>query len=268
MPSSSNPTHANEVQPAEQAEAQVTTSDQEAAAHLRLRRFVHELNTPLGVILMASSVQKQQLEELTQLLKAGPAGADSLLAELQESNDMINASVQLAIQMLVAPAPGQLSESQSLNLAETIAQVIALQRARHGGVDLQFKVDIAPDLRLQSEASDWHMLIGNLISNSVAHGFQGRSGGQVHIEAHLLPNANLFLRYADDGAGLSEQARQSLFNNGFSTRLGQGHQGLGMGIVQELVSKKFGGRMQVLPSKQGAQFNFELAASAFSPRDS
>lgn len=242
-------------------------SDGVAAAQLKLRRFVHELNTPLGVILMANSVQKQQLEELSQQLGAQQEQqqhkALGLLTELQESNEMIQASVQLAIQMLMSPAPGQEGESSALNLAETVAQVVALQRARHGGVDLQISLDIAPNLRLMGEASDWHMLIGNLISNSVAHGFQGRKGGQIRIEASLLPNANLYLRYADDGVGLSEQARQSLFNNGFSTRLGQGHQGLGMGIVQDLVSKKLGGRMQVLPSSQGAQFSFELPAKVF-----
>jgi len=246
-----------------QAQDSATLPTDGAAAQLKLRRFVHELNTPLGVILMANSVQKQQLEELSQQLGPQQPGALGLLAELQESNAMIQASVQLAIQMLMSPAPGQEGESGALNLAETVAQVVALQRARHGGVDLQISLDIAPNLRLMGEASDWHMLIGNLISNSVAHGFQGRKGGQIHIEASLLPNANLYLRYADDGVGLSEQARQNLFNNGFSTRLGQGHQGLGMGIVQELVSKKLGGRMQVLPSSQGAQFGFELPAKVF-----
>lgn len=234
-----------------------------AATSLKLRRLVHELNTPLGVILMASSVQKQQLEDLRQQLGPQQTGAAGLLAELQESNEMIQASVQLAIRVLAAPAAGQAREGVALNLAETVAQVIALQRARHGGVELQISLDIAPDLRLAGEASDWHLLIGNLISNSVAHGFQGRSGGQIRIEACLLPNANLYLHYADDGVGLSEQARQSLFNNGFSTRLGQGHQGLGMGIVQDLVSKKLGGRMQVLPSSQGAQFSFELPTQVF-----
>lgn len=241
-------------------------ADGVAAAQLKLRRFVHELNTPLGVILMANSVQKQQLEELSQQLGAQlqqQHKALGLLTELQESNEMIQASVQLAIQMLMSPAPGQEGECSALNLAETVAQVVALQRARHGGVDLQISLDIAPNLRLMGEASDWHMLIGNLISNSVAHGFQGRKSGHIRIEASLLPNANLYLRYADDGVGLSEQARQSLFNNGFSTRLGQGHQGLGMGIVQDLVNKKLGGRMQVLPSSQGAQFSFELPTKVF-----
>ncbi|MBB4841723.1 signal transduction histidine kinase [Paucibacter oligotrophus] len=252
-PSSSPPAQDSAAKPVEGA----------AAAQLKLRRWVHELNTPLGVILMANSVQKQQLDDLRRQLDPQQAGAAGLLAELQEANEMIQASVQLAIQLLTAPAAGQPSEGPALNLAETVAQVIALQRARHGGVELQISLDIAPNLRLMSEASDWHLLIGNLISNSVAHGFQGRKGGQIRIEARQLPNANLYLRYADDGVGLSEQARQSLFNNGFSTRLGQGHQGLGMGIVQDLVSNKLGGRMQVLPSSQGAQFSFELPAKVF-----
>jgi signal transduction histidine kinase len=100
-------------------------------------------------------------------------------------------------------------------------------------------------------------VVGNLVANSLLHGFAGRRRGTIRISGAKLPGRRVLLHYYDDGVGFSLQAYQRLFEEGFSTRLGQGGNGLGMGIVRDLVQNKMGGRVEVQRPANGVHISIE-----------
>ena len=232
---------------------------------LSLRRLVHELNTPLGVSTMASSMLSAQLDGILSRLDAP---TQSLLApqvaEWRETAGLIQSSLQLCVQLLRHTArarPGSDQEPpQQFDLHATLASAAAIHLARHPGIAVRLQLQMDEPLLVQGSRSHWQQVVGNLVSNSLLHGFQGRSQGTIHIAASLLPGQRLLLNYCDDGVGLNAQARARLFEDGFSTRHGSGGHGLGMGIVRELICNTMGGQLAVHHPAQGFHISIEAPA--------
>lgn len=74
-----------------------------------------------------------------------------------------------------------------------------------------------------------------------------------------VENGNLVISFADNGEGMSEEVKQRLYENFFTTKpIGQGT-GLGMGITRDIIENKHGGKMSFESVEgEGATFTFTL----------
>lgn len=74
-----------------------------------------------------------------------------------------------------------------------------------------------------------------------------------------VENGNLVISFADNGEGMSEEVKQRIYENFFSTKpIGQGT-GLGMGITRDIIENKHGGTMSFESVEgEGATFTFTL----------
>jgi len=235
------------------------------APELRLRRLLHELSTPVGVGAMAASLLTTQLDALLASLESATLHRLQERAdEWRETASLVQSSLRLCAQILrnqSHAAPPDRSALPAMNLHAVIQDSVAIQLARRP--DLQVKVELqgsSAALEIRSVPGVWHQMLGNLVANSLLHGFQGRSGGSIQISAHALPGPRVRVDYRDDGVGLSAAARAQLFDDGFSTRLGHGGHGLGMGIVRDLVCRQLGGSIEVHPAAAGVHFSLETPA--------
>ena len=97
-----------------------------------------------------------------------------------------------------------------------------------------------------------------LLENTLVHGFSKDRAGHVLITARLL-GANVELGYSDDGAGIPAEYRNKIYDPFFTTRMGQGGSGLGLYIVQTLVTGVLGGHISVHSTPgQGTEFHITL----------
>jgi signal transduction histidine kinase len=231
-------------------------------SELRLRRLVHELNTPVGVSAMAASMLPAQIDSLVAELDAPTLQRiDTLLDEWRETVALVQSSLQLCVRVLgTSGAPHKLGSGEPLplmDLQDTLQRTFSLQLARRPELQVSCHLHLAPGLQVHGDSAAWQQVVGNLVANSLLHGFDGRGHGTIQIAAALLPGKRMLLHYYDDGRGLSEEAHARLFEDGFSTRLGRGGQGLGMGIVQELVHSRMGGRLEVHRPAKGVHISIE-----------
>jgi len=229
------------------------------APALALRRLVHELSNPLGVCAMASSLMPAQVEGL--LAHLSPQTDSPVQAQLQEWREtlaLLQSGLQLCVQILRSCQGGVTPglEPAEFDLRGTVHTAAALQIARKAK-PVQLHLHMEQPMLVQGDATSWHQVLTNLVGNSLLHGFDTLAQGSIHISATRLPGQRLVLHYCDDGCGLREEVRARLFEDGFSTRLGQGGHGLGMGIVQELVCQRLQGRLQVHRPARGAHFSIE-----------
>jgi signal transduction histidine kinase len=105
-------------------------------------------------------------------------------------------------------------------------------------------------------------VIINLINNAYLHAFAGRTDGVVHIHGELR-DGDVLIQVKDNGAGMSPEVQQRMFEPFFSTRIGDGGTGLGMSIVQGIVTKTLGGTLQVHSELgQGTRFDITLPREA------
>lgn len=81
-------------------------------------------------------------------------------------------------------------------------------------------------------------------------------GGNLRLETRLLPGEPpaVEIRIRDEGSGIAEEVKASLFEPFVSTK---GHEGLGLSIVHGLV-KELGGSIDYETGAKGTTFRVEL----------
>jgi signal transduction histidine kinase len=128
-------------------------------------------------------------------------------------------------------------------------------------IDLQVTVD--PLLELDSYPGPLGQVLVNLVNNAVLHAFEGREQGRLIITAQALDAGWLRMEVADDGCGIATERLHRLFDAFYSSKFGQGSCGLGLHLVQDIVTQRLGGRIAVSSSPgQGCSFRFELPLQA------
>lgn len=119
---------------------------------------------------------------------------------------------------------------------------------------------------MQGYAGDLESVFTNLIANSLQHGFKGRTCGCIQITVQQR-DGYLQMRYADDGNGLSDEAKRRVFDPFFTTDMQSG-MGLGMHLVYNLITQRMGGSISVDPqADSGACFLIEVPTQVAKSND-
>ena len=111
------------------------------------------------------------------------------------------------------------------------------------------------DLEIDSIPGDWASIFTNLFTNSLQHGFRGRDHGRIEVDV-ATREGRLTVDFSDDGMGMTADTRKRVFDPFFTTDLQQG-MGLGMHIVYNLVTQRFGGEI-ACDSEPGAGAHFHI----------
>ena len=222
----------------------------------------HEINTPVGVGLAASSTLQEQSEGIAQrfaerrmtqsdlqtYLTAAREEATLIRSNLERIGRLTDAFRQVAVE-------GKLPDSTRFRIRAAIEDVVASlgPRMADGRVELRLSCDEA--LEIDSIPGDWASIFTNLFSNSLQHGFRGRDHGRIDVEARIS-EGRLTVDHSDDGNGMTAETLKRVFDPFFTTDLQHG-MGLGMHIVYNLVTQRFGGEI-ACDSEPGAGAHFHI----------
>jgi signal transduction histidine kinase len=185
----------------------------------------------------------------------------ALLIDWREAAALLQSSLQLCVQILgnsIRQTSANAPEAMPLiDLQATLQSAVSISLALRPDIKVRLQMHFARPVQVQGDPAVWQQVIGNLVANSLLHGFAGRSYGTIRITGTVLPGQRVLLHYYDDGMGLSLPARARLFEDGFSTRLGTGGNGLGMGIVRDLVQNALQGHIKVHQPARGVHISIE-----------
>ena len=141
--------------------------------------------------------------------------------------------------------------------------MLAALRPSFKGSRHRIDVDIPPGLELDSYPGPLEQVLGNLVSNSLTHGFSGVDEGRIELHAEASGPKHIVLRCTDNGVGIPEATINRIFEPFFTTRLGQGGSGLGLYIVYNLVTGVLGGTIEAAsPTGEGTIFTLTLPRCA------
>jgi signal transduction histidine kinase len=114
-------------------------------------------------------------------------------------------------------------------------------------------------------------VVTNLIENGLKHGLAGRDRGAVEVSVRRLGPQFTEVVVSDDGVGMPDDIKPSIFRAFFTTKADKGGSGLGLHIVKSIVSGPLGGQISAIsePGK-GSRFVVTLPnrAPAGSPAES
>jgi signal transduction histidine kinase len=216
----------------------------------------HEVNTPLGVALAASTQIADEVGRLDGVIASGQLRRTSLtdfMATLHELAELLArncARASTLIQSFKAVAADRGSdERRRFDLRAYVEDVTksvepTLNRS-HVKLVIAKGIEGAAPLTIDSYPGVLSQVIINLVTNALTHAFEPEQAGVITIRIALRDAAHAELTVRDDGKGIPPDVLPKIFDPFFTTRRGAGGTGLGLHIVHNLVTGPLGGSISV-----------------------
>jgi signal transduction histidine kinase len=246
-----------------EAQSELVRQEKLASLGRLVAGVAHEINTPLGICVTATSHLVQELKLTREELDAGAMTEDSLQQFLQivdQSLRIMTTNTQRAaalVRSFKQVAVDQSSDDiRHFNLKTYLDEVLLSLQPKLKGRPVKVEVDCAADISLDSFPGAVSQIVTNLVMNSLVHGFEHEQAGSILIKA-ALDDGMVDFEYHDDGAGMDKDTLGKLFDPFFTTRRGSGGSGLGAHILYNLVTGALGGTVKV-SSKPGQGLHYRL----------
>lgn len=225
----------------------------------------HEINTPLGNSITISSYLEEEVKMIREKhLKSRlkKSDFDKFISDFDESITYLSRNLSKAkylINNFKELAVEKTSDKKSNhNLKSLIEDIVASFGLNQN--DKLINVNIKCDSQLVIEIDSYKLtqILYNLISNSIIHGFEGRSKGYIKIEIEKKYDC-MIVHYMDDGVGIESDHIDDIFTPFFSTKFGESSSGLGLNVVYNIVKSSFGGTIECESQKNmGTSFILNL----------
>ncbi|MDX1451226.1 MAG: ATP-binding protein [Oleiphilaceae bacterium] len=249
---------------------QLVQSEKLAALGSLVAGVAHELNTPIGNALMASSSLEDFTQRIEHAFKDGKMTRSSLeqfledarvatgisSRNLERASELISSFKQVAVDQ---------SSSQRRNfvLAELVHEILVTLHPQTKKRDITVEVDVPERIELDSFPGPLGQVLSNLVMNAVTHAYNNHQHGDIEICAKL-DGEQLAIQVLDRGVGIPDDLQNKIFNPFYTTRLGQGGSGLGLHIVHNLVTDVLGGQIEV-KSEMGEGSCFTITLPRVAP---
>jgi signal transduction histidine kinase len=126
-----------------------------------------------------------------------------------------------------------------------------------GSDQIHMDLQIDEAVPLYSDAYRLNVILNNLISNAIKYRDTTKSQSYIHIAVHVT-EANLRIRFADNGIGVSEALTEKIFQMFFRATERSEGAGLGLYIVKETVNKLNGTITITSAEGEGTVFEIEI----------
>ena len=194
-----------------------------------LADLAHSLKTPLAV------------------LKAGINADVVKYSEIDGLHDQIDRMKQIVdYQLQKASASGRTAMGATTPLLDNIERVVNSLNKVHASKGINCSIEIDPGLAFPGEEGDLFELIGNLLENAFKWADANIKVSGVQLSGEQQNTLQLCVE--DDGKGIVEEKRQFVLQRGKRADETVSGHGIGLSVVQEIVSV-YGGRFDIVDSE-------------------
>ncbi len=244
--------------------AQKSIVEQEKMASLGglVGGVAHEINTPLGISITASSFLENQVESLSAKFESGNltrAKFSSSMDDILESISILNSNLQRA-EVLVSSFK-QVAVDQSdqsyyrFSFKEHLEKLVVSLSHELKVHEAKINIQCDDELIIESYPSGYVQIFTNLITNSLRHGFDDWNGERCIFISISQETDNLVIDYRDTGRGISKKVIGRIFEPFVTTKRGQGGTGLGGNIIYNIITQLLKGTIEHIEDAEvGARF--------------
>lgn len=239
---------------------QLIESEKMSALGNLVAGVAHEINTPLGVGITATSYLEEAVSEFEQQLlnkQLSETEVVKYISTSQESIGILQSNLNRAVSLIrnfKQVAVDQSSEAQrEIELCSYLHELIHSLKPQLKKAEHKIEIECTRPIAVNSYPGALAQILTNLVMNSVIHGFKDRTEGKIRIVA-TQQGKNVCLDYHDNGRGLNDEQREKVFEPFYTTARGASGSGLGMSISYNLVANRLGGQIRCLEAEWGAHF--------------
>jgi signal transduction histidine kinase len=255
------------LQRVENMQDQLIESEKMASLGGLVAGIAHEVNTPVGICLTASSFLKERFENIQQLYQNDEMSKhdfEEFLLTVNDSSDMILKNIQRATEIIQnfkkVAVDQSVEDKRCFNIKNYFNDIIkslhpTLKRLNH-----TININVDENLCIESYPGSFYQIFSNLILNSVIHGFETIKEGTITIDLTDKDDI-LVIDYRDDGQGMAPEILRNVFEPFVTTRRNKGGTGLGAHIVYNIVTQQLHGTI-TCESKKGLGVYFKITMPA------
>lgn len=256
----------------QETQEQLVESEKLAALGGLVAGVAHEVNTPLGIAVTATSVIQ---ESTTTLQKAFTEQSltstqfSELMARLTQSSQMLEHNLSRAAKLVrdfKQTAVDQVSESRSeFHVRQVFEALIASLHPETRKVPVEPKLIGDAGITMNSLPGVLTQILSNLVMNSINHAFSQQTDPQIDIEFEVKDEW-IILQYRDNGEGIDKALHARIFEPFYTTKRGKGGSGLGLNLVFNLVKQKLKGELE-FDSEPGKGVHFTMKLPKVLPQE-
>jgi signal transduction histidine kinase len=234
----------------QKAQTQLVQSEKMASLGNLVSGVAHEVNTPLGNAITGGSIIVHEAEQLLRQMEKGSLKKSSLeegLRVLDETARLLLKSVTHAADLIRSfkkiSVDQSIEEKRDFNLSEYLQEILLTFHNKLKKVPVNVIVEGDPSLAIRSFPGVYAQIFSNFIQNSLLHAFSDTTPGAtitIHFEVR---DEHLVMTYTDNGMGMDEKIKSSVFEPFTTTKRNAGGTGLGLNIVYNLVTQKLQGEI-------------------------
>lgn len=255
------------------AQDKLVESEKMAALGNLVAGVAHEVNTPLGVALTATSMLNDRREILQQNVREGRLTREQLdrfLGQSEESLSLTEKNLSRVARLISnfkqVAVDQMVTERRTIDLGNYVEEIMSALSIELKRAHIDFQIDVDGEIEMDTIPGAMAQILTNLVTNSIRHGYPAMSTqdasdsdirGTITIRAARADADYVRLSFCDDGNGMDDATLQKIFEPFFTTKRNQGGTGLGMPIVYNLVRQQLKGDITV-SSTPGQGTCFEL----------
>lgn len=251
------------------AQEHIIESAKMTSLALIISGVAHEINTPAGICLTSLSYLKDEVKSLLTTFSESSsedrAIVDDLkrylktielgLSSISKINSLINNFKQMSVD--------QNDESpRLLNISQYFKKIFSELYSGERFDDLTIEFIVEDELIIKTHPGVLTQIFTYLIQNSLDHGFNNSRDKDKKITITIEKlEEHIQVSYRDSGSGISEESREKIFEPFYTTSRHEGHHGLGLSIVYNLVLRKLNGSIKYNTEKASFDILFKPEVS-------
>ena len=267
----------------EQLKQQLEKQEKLASLGMLSAGIAHEIQNPLNFVINFSKMSNKLLDDLTDVVEdnaerlpeADREDLSDIVADLKENMTQIMENGERAvsiIQGILLVSRGKENEFVSTDVCHIVKEYVRLSyhamRANCQGFNVTLREQYQEGLpMIMAVPQDLSRAVLNVMNNACYAVWRKSEvmkekgedySPEIEITVATADN-NLVITIADNGEGMSDEVKQRLFENFFTTKpIGQGT-GLGMSITRDIIENKHGGKVSFTSTEgKGTTFTFTI----------
>jgi two-component system NtrC family sensor kinase len=243
-------------------EAQLLELQRQAALGRLLASVAHEFSAPIGSILSNRDLELRLLDRIEKAAAdSAPERVGDLVSscrELARIDQIAGERINRLVRSLKTAARVPDPDLQRADVNEIVQSALLLAKAEFRG-----RIEVETDFGPVPEVECHPDLLGQAILNLVTNAGQAIDGNGKITAGTRLEGDAVHIWIADTGQGIREEDRTKVLKQGFTTKPVGAGTGLGLLIVQRIVTEDHGGTIGFESSwGHGTTFHLRIPVQA------